>query len=151
MRKIQPVLISGLVIGILDGLTAAIHYYLKTGKNPAAVYKFIASGVLGPTALKGGADMVILGIVLHLMIAMVFAFLFYLIYERTGLFRLSPWLVGLIYGSFVWVVMNLVVVPLSRTPHITLTTSRILTSWLILVVMIGLPLAFMARRRILVS
>jgi uncharacterized membrane protein YagU involved in acid resistance len=95
--------------------------------------------------------MVILGIVLHLLIAMSFALFFYLIYERWGLSRLNPWLVGLIYGSFVWIVMNLVVVPLSRTPLVTLTGSRILTGWLILVAMIGLPLAFMARRRILIS
>ena len=59
---------AGLIAGLLDISAAFIQYYSRTGRNPLAVLKFIASGVFGKAALTGGTEMILLGLVFHYII-----------------------------------------------------------------------------------
>lgn len=139
-------LLSGLLVGTLDIATALIQYYAKTGKDPNNVLRFIASGVFGPDAFSGGAPMAAWGLLFHYTIAFSFTGCFFWLYRRSALLARSRVLTGVGYGLFVWCVMNLVVVPLSRTPKAPFDPGKAALAALILVVMIGLPLSFIARK-----
>ena len=135
---------AGLIVGTLDIGAAFLQYYLKTGRNPLTILPFIASGVFGKKAFAGGTEMMVLGLIFHYLIATTWAFIFYYVVSRLPVFRRSWVATGIIYGLLVWCVMNLVVVPLSNTPSRTFTLSGTLIGMGILVVCIGLPLAYMA-------
>ena len=135
---------AGLIIGTLDITGAFLHFYLKTGRNPLAVLPFIASGVFGKQAFAGGAEMKVLGLLFHYLIATTWAFIFYYVIARLPLARMSWVATGIIYGLLVWCVMNLVVLPLSRTPGRPFNLENALIGAGILVVCLGLPLASMA-------
>ncbi|WP_315823668.1 hypothetical protein [Paraflavitalea speifideaquila] len=87
-----------------------------------------------------------LGLLFHFLIALIFATIFY--YAWPLIRRVSTnWVVtGLGYGVLVWMAMNLVVVPLSSTPGMKFTTSGIIIGMLILMVCIGLPIAWVVSR-----
>jgi uncharacterized membrane protein YagU involved in acid resistance len=53
-------------------------------------------------------------------------------------------LTAVVYGLFVWTVMNLIVVPLSNTVHRPFKIDGVLINMGILIVCIGLPLSFIA-------
>ena len=52
------------------------------GKSPAIVFKYISSALLGKEAYTGGTGIVIMGILLHMLIATIFAAIFYLLYKN---------------------------------------------------------------------
>jgi hypothetical protein len=51
---------------------------------------------------------------------------------------------GIVYGLFVWAVMNLVIVPLSRIGHRPFNPVNAVINLLILIVCMGIPLSIMA-------
>ena len=53
---------------------------------------------------------------------------------------------AIVYGVFIYVVMNMVVLPLTRIPAITFHLDKALLATGILIVAIGLPLSFFARK-----
>lgn len=136
------VLKAGLLAGTLDILAAFASFYLKTGKNPALVLKFIASGLFGNKAFSGGADMAIYGLLLHFIIAFLFAAFFFSVMPRLFPAASNKFLTGLGYGVFVWLVMNLLIVPLSNAPKQPFHAFDTVLSMAILIVCIGLPLSF---------
>jgi hypothetical protein len=128
----------GLIAGTLDGLAAI---FLSANGNATIVFKYISSAVLGPEAFHGGMGTVVLGIGLHYFNAFAFTIFYFFIYPHLPLLRKNIVFSSLLYGSFVWAVMNLCVVPLTRisTQHYTL--NGIVKSWAILVFFVALPIA----------
>ena len=96
----------GVIAGALD-LTSA---YISFGPN---VPRGIAAGLLGPSAHQGGLGTYIVGIFLHFFIAMSAAFVFYLASRKLGFMVQHPVVCGLFFGIAVFLVMNLIVLPLS--------------------------------------
>lgn len=146
MRK--PLLTTGLLAGTLDGLAAVILYYAKTGNDPLHVFRFIASGVFGREAFSGGIPLALWGIGFHYFIAFGWTFLFFLLARNWRLLT-AHWIAsGIIYGLLVWLMMNLVVVPLSLVPVKAgpKEWSTILTGIFILMVCIGLPISYSAQK-----
>lgn len=138
------VLLAGIIVGTLDITVAMLQFFIKTGKDPFIVPKFVASGVFGNAAMKGGADMIAWGFLFHYIIALCFTvFFFWLISRRPALLQ-NRLLTGIGYGVFTWAVMRFVVVPLSFTTKQPSTLSGTLIAILILIVCIGIPLAYMA-------
>lgn len=142
------VVLSGLLVGTADILAAFGRFYLKSGKNPVPpVSKFIASGVLGTSAFKGGAAMIALGLLFHYIIAFLFTIFFFWLYKRWALMSGNWWVTGIIYGIFIWVVMSQAVVPLSNAPSTAEGgIGDKLAAAGILIAMIGLPLSYIAKR-----
>src|SRR6188768_2158888 len=68
---------TGLLAGLLDGTAACLQVYISRGRMPDAVFKFVASGIFGPSALSGGTMMIIWGIIFHLIIAVLWSTLYY--------------------------------------------------------------------------
>lgn len=138
----KPILLAGILAGVLDGSAAVIMTYLANGRGPEVVFKFVASGVFGvKAAFAGGAEMVIAGLIFHMTIAMIWTIIFFFLYPLIRKTGLNKVVVGLLYGIVVWIGMNLVVVPLSNTPPVPQTFSGILKSAAILMVCIGLPIS----------
>ena len=143
--NLKTIFLTGLLVGSLDILTALIDYYITRGKNPLIVLKFIASGVLGKKALTGGTDMIAAGFLFHYIIAFSFTIFFFWLYPKLRILSRNRILTGIAYGIFIWCIMNFLVLPLSNIPSpITYKVSKVIKATLILIVMIGLPLSFIA-------
>lgn len=134
---------SGLLTGTLDGLAAVLMYSIPSGKDPMNVFRFIASGVFGNDAFAGGIPMALSGLFFHYIIATGWSGLFFIAYPRVPFLSMNKILAGIIYGVFVWLVMNLVVIPLSIVP---MAGSRevldIIKGIVVLIFCIGLPLSW---------
>ena len=143
----SAILLTGLIAGILDGAGAVIVYLIRGGRTPERIFNFIASGVFGPAAMTGGTPMVVAGIGFHMIIAMGWTILFFLAARHFEALR-RQWIAAAVgYGILVWILMNKVVLPLSRVQMAATTTwNSILVGALVLVVCIGFPISLGARR-----
>jgi hypothetical protein len=142
---VSTVVKAGLLAGTLDILLAFLQYYIKTGKSPLIVLKFIASAIYGKTAFTGGAPMAALGLSLHYLIAFCWTILFFLLYPSGKRLFKNPFLLAFVYGIVVWLVMNLVILPFTNIPRPVFKWAPALTGAFILVIAIGLPLSIIAR------
>jgi hypothetical protein len=138
----KAILTAGLVAGTLDILAAFTQFYIRTGKNPLVILKYIASGVFGKEALSGGTAVMIWGLVFHYMIAFGATLFFFWVYPRLKFMAVNKWATAVVYGLFIWVVTNLVIVPLSLIHKFPSNPVQSVIGALILIVMIGLPLTF---------
>ena len=139
----KPTLVATLVCGTLDILFASILSTIY-GNGPAAMLRRVASGPF-PEATDWGAAGSTLGLATHftLMAIMVIAFML-VARERPALLE-RPWVAGLIYGVITYVVMNLIVVPLRFETPLPPPTRSITTQLFAHIVLVGVPLAFIAR------
>ena len=80
------------------------------------------------------------GLLFHYIIAFLFTLFFFWIYPLLNLGKWNKVVTGLVYGIFVWLVMNLVVVRIAMGPHpIVLKNAAIAMG--ILMLCIGLPIS----------
>lgn len=140
----QRILLAGVVAGTLDAAAAIIDYYVETGKNPVIIFVFIASGVFGKGAFQGSQSIAIFGVLFHFLIAIIFSAFYFWIYPKIKFLHLNRLTNAVLYGIFVWLVMNLLVVPLTITHAWTFHIMKALLAALILMVCIGMPISFMA-------
>lgn len=114
---LSRILLAGLVTGIIDGLFASIQSFFYDS-NPERVFQGVASTLLGPSALEGGARTAAIGVLMHFGVALGWSAVFLILYERWPRLRdlvrspLGPLKVASVYGPFIWLVMSLVVIPL---------------------------------------
>lgn len=136
---------GGLACGVFDITQAFIAWGLM-GIPPVRILRHIASGLLGPTAYRGGAGTAALGLLLHFVIAFGAATVFY-IASRWILFMTDHAVIsGLLYGECVFLFMNFVVVPLSRAPKGRFTLATLITGPIGHTLLVGLPIALSVRR-----
>lgn len=138
------VLMAGILVGTLDITAAMLQFFIKTGKDPFIVLKFVASGVFGSTALKGGAGMIAWGFLFHYFIAMSFTIFFFWLCSKLPSLLNHRLITGIGYGIFAWSFMRFVVLPLSLADKQPFNLTAAIIAASIIVVCIGLPLAFMA-------
>lgn len=144
-RKLfKAILLTGLLAGTLDALAAVINFYIATGKNPTIVFVYIASGALGKQAYTAGQTIALLGLFFHYCFAIIFSAFYFLIYPRMKILQWNKTIAAAIYGIFVWLVMNLVVVPLSKVSQMPFRIQNALLAVMILIVCIGIPTTFIA-------
>ena len=145
----RAIVVGGVLAGLGD-LTQALVVFGERGVAPIRVLQSIAVGVAGRAAFDGGWRMALLGVVLHFLIATIWA----AVYVRmSGALRLlveRPILCGLLYGIVVFLIMYEVVLPLSlvaRDPLATLFTAPlIITGWIGHPLVVGLPIALATHR-----
>jgi hypothetical protein len=137
---------AGLLVGTLDILSAFLHYYIKTHDTHfLGIFKFIASGAVGKEqADAGDSGMILMGLFLHYAIAFSFTIFFFWIYPKVKILSTNRVLTGIAYGLFIWMVMNLIIVPLSNVPPRPFTIANATINVVILMVCVGIPLSFMA-------
>jgi hypothetical protein len=145
-KSYPAILWGGSIAGTLDILAAFVNSGLR-GVSPARVLQAIASGLLGADAFKGGIATAALGLVLHFFIATTATAVYYAASRKLKVLVEQPIVCGLAYGIPVYLVMNLVVLPLSavpfKPPH---TLEAVVTAALILMFCVGLPIALVVRR-----
>lgn len=144
--ELQTIILAGLVAGVLDGAEASVMLNIKLGINPGQVMQYVASGLFGPQALKGGTPMILIGILLHFGIAFATAATYFLAYPKIKILRISPIMSGLALGLGTWIVMNLIVVPLSKTPPIPFGADDIMIGIIWHMILVGLPISYITKR-----
>lgn len=148
---VRAALRSGLIIGVLDAIAAMLHAQLFAKVGPDRVWRFVAGGFFGlRESLAGGGEMIVAGLIFHFLIAVGWTALFFVLVRALRV-RLdaapTAAALGGFYGLGVWLAMNLVVIPLSRLPGRPLQlTAASGVMILIHVLVIGLPIALLARR-----
>jgi hypothetical protein len=136
-----------LLVGTLDISDAFIFYHLR-GISPIRILQGIASGVLGRAAFGMGHRAALLGLFFHFFIAFCAASVFLLAARKLPIAH-HPWLYGTLFGVTLYIVMNYIVLPLSKIglrpmPPLVPLVNGVAA----LVFCIGIPLAFIARRYI---
>jgi uncharacterized membrane protein YagU involved in acid resistance len=113
---LMAILAGGGMAALNDGLLACIFWGVTRSASPERVFQSVSAGLLGrEAAMAGGLPTALLGVVLHVVIAIGMATAFVLTAQRVPALLRWPWpLVGLAYGAVLYAVMHGVVVPLSR-------------------------------------
>ena len=144
--SIKTILWSGLVAGVLDAIAGVIVYFIFFKLNPFQVLQFIASGIHGPEAINGGVLMMLAGTFYHFIIAYVVAIIYFILYPKIELLRTNKVLMGLVYGLGIWLVMNLLVLPVSNIPKSPFDINLAITGIIWHMVLVGLPIALITAK-----
>ena len=146
-RALAAILWGGVIAGIFD-LTYATLFYSFRGVKPIRVSQSIASGLLGPKAYDGGIPTAILGVVLHFVIAIGAAAVFYLVSRKLTFLVRQPLIWGPVFGAGIYFFMHYVVLPLAANPRFRTTTLSVATvsDFAVHMILIGPSIALAARR-----
>lgn len=108
-KLLQPILIGGLIAGVLDITYAFVFSYIRSGRTPAFVLQSVASGALGRDAYQGGAKIAALGLGFHFVIALTAAATCVLASRAPPFLTTHLIFSGIVYGLCVYAVMYCVV------------------------------------------
>ncbi|QEC67239.1 hypothetical protein FRZ67_08000 [Panacibacter ginsenosidivorans] len=143
---IKAVAITALIAGTLDMIGAIISYTANGGKNPLVIFQYIASAVFGKVAYNGNVSMILAGLFFHYLIAFIFTLFFFLLFPKIKLLAANTILLAIVYGIFVWAIMNRIVIPLTRLDHVSFDITKASIAAFILIVCIGLPVVIGAKK-----
>ncbi|MDQ6902243.1 MAG: hypothetical protein M3139_04410 [Bacteroidota bacterium] len=138
------ILLTGFIAGTLDAAAAIISFYVATGKSPVLIFIYIASAVFGKAAYSATQLIAIVGLLFHYLTAIIFSAFYFFIFPKLKFLHLNKIVAAIIYGIFVWLVMNLMVLPLSKVPPLHFHLANVLLAVGILIVCIGMPVSFIA-------
>lgn len=144
-RALETILYGGLVVGALDALDAMIFFGLWNSSSPKGIFQYIASALLGRASFSGGFATILLGVLLHFLIATILTAIYYCasLYLPMLIRRALVW--GPIYGVAAHFVMNFVVTPLSAAPKTRYSVPVMLNGVIGHALLIGLPIALITR------
>lgn len=110
----SQVLLGGLLVAAADIAFATTYWFSWTAAGLLEVFQAIAVGVLGKASFEGGVATALLGAGLQWFMAAMFVLVYALVGRRVPALLRRPFVYGLPYGLVLYVVMNFVVMPLSR-------------------------------------
>jgi hypothetical protein len=139
-------LATALIVGTLDITYAIVASYLRAGVSPQRLLQSVAYGWFGAASYSGGWPTAAAGLGFHFFIAFTITAIFFAASTRLRWLTARPFVAGPLYGIGVYVVMNYVVIPLSRIglrpfPPLTVFIPGILVHMFV----IGTPIALGAR------
>lgn len=108
------ILLSALLASVFAGVSDIFAASALVRQPPNRILQTVASGVLGRASYEGGGTTAALGLALQVAMSFMIALAYNLAAAKVPVIRDSPLLYGALYGVVVYVVMNFVVVPLSR-------------------------------------
>jgi hypothetical protein len=139
------ILWGGASCAILDGTASTVVFRLK-GVKPSELWQGVASGLLGPESFRRGNTSVALGLLFHCLIAFVAAAVFTETSHYFPLLAIHYLISGASFGVLVFMVMNLIVIPLSAMAKRPVTLQGVIAQVIIHIVCVGLPVAIAASR-----
>jgi hypothetical protein len=152
VKTAARILTAGVLVGILDGLFAiALYVVALKVTTPVRLFQSIASAVLGPESFQGGWATAGLGLLLHFTVAHAWSAAYFVALRFSSLFRrlvaapARAAVVGMAYGILVWLVMDLVVIPMTRTRPTPVTARSFLYVLIGHMFVVGLPIALVMR------
>ena len=141
---------SGLIAGLVAAVVEMIPIALIQGAMGVSlerVLQSIASGWTGAAAYQGGLGSALLGAFFHTLISLVAGVAFALAAIRWPMLLRRPIVWGIAYGFPVYIVMNFIVVPLSRVAFAPTTEPAMMAlSFAIQVFAFTVPIALVCRR-----
>ena len=142
---------TALLVGTLDITYAIAFSYFRSGTAPQRLLQSVAAGAFGrEAAFSGGAATAAAGLAFHFLIAFTITAIFFAAASRLRWLVRHPAIWGPVYGIGVYLVMNFVVIPLSRIgPRPLGAAVVVVTSLLVHMFVIGTPIAFGARRALI--
>ena len=151
---LSRVVIAGLLTGVSDISFATVTAMVRRGVlDPGRVFQSVASGLLGPESFNGGTSTIVLGAFLHFSIALIWTTLFVIAQRRVPLVQSIVASTGgaigfgYVYGMFIWLAMNFIVIPLSQA-RVTPLNNPVF--WVMLFghgIFVGIPIVMLARDR----
>jgi hypothetical protein len=139
VRPIRIIVIAGLVAGTLDITAAIIIYQLP----PVRMFHHIASGAFGrEAAINGGGLTAACGLFFHYFIAFSWTLLYVTLYPYIRKINAKFYVTGILYGPLIWLVMNCVVLPLSKIEMSRFDWNKMSLGMTILIFAIGIPIAW---------
>jgi hypothetical protein len=109
-RIFWAILWGGLVAGTLD-ILSAFASYVPHGATELGILKYVASGLIGPGAMKGGDAVALLGLGVHFGLTTIMAAVFVAAAIKLPWLLARPWLWGCAYGLLTYVLMVYIIVP----------------------------------------
>ena len=147
---LRPIALGAMIIGTADAII--YHWFVSSvlgGYPLITVYQYLASGALGNAAFEGGIATALIGLFFHFIVSFVVAGVFILSADRIPLLRRYAIPGALLYGFGVFIVMNLIVLPLSAAPPLPAPAVPQLIELIIdHVLVIGLPLGILVQRNV---
>ena len=118
---------AGIATALSDGLFSSVLVVVFYHSGFSRLWQGVAATLLGPSAFSGGPRTALIGLAMHVGVALGWSTVFLVLVTRwPGLRALVTSRYGVVkaaalYGPFVWLMMSLVVVPLllQRPPRIT--------------------------------
>src|SRR5438046_92704 len=126
-RTLPLLLRTWVTIAIIDGIFASCLSVFAYGSTVTRLWLGVASTVLGPSALQGGTRTALVGVLLHICVALMWSLVFLTLAKTLpALRRFISTPAGIlagaaVYGPAILMVMSLVVISLAtgRPPSIT--------------------------------
>jgi len=144
---LKTILLAWLTAGCLDLFGAITVYSLIMQRvTTMRLLQGIARGALGSSAYEGGVATALAGVALHFTIALCFTVFYFFIFPFIPFLKKQRIISGLLYGLFVWCVMNLAVLPLLHIANIPTKWDSITRGAVILMLCIGLPISLIVSR-----
>jgi hypothetical protein len=140
---LQAVIVATLACGILDA-TAATTQAALLGIPAQRVWQTVASGVMGPRAFERGWHTGTFGLALHFIISFTISTIYVLASQRLPFLLKYPLTAGAFYGIDVYIVMNYIVLPLSRRAKRPFNRNFALTQLVIHICIVGWSIALSA-------
>jgi hypothetical protein len=137
-------LLAGLLVGTLDITGASIQTYIKTGRGPGTVLRYVASGFFGKEAMTGDGSILFWGLLFHFMIALTYTFLFFMMVRLIPALLKQRVLLAVVYAFLMWAGVRFLVIPFSQITPAPLVLKNVLIAVAILLVCISTPLCLFA-------
>ncbi len=146
-RRVWTVFWVGLVAGTLD-ISENIIFNGFRHITPYQIFQYIASGLIDGKSFTMGDASVALGVAIHYTIAMTWTVVFYLLSRKLLILTRQATICGIVYGGAVYVIMNFVVLPMTRVPHAhaAMTVASRVSGVLALLFCIGLTIALLVKK-----
>jgi len=113
----QRLIRTWLTIAAIDCIFATTLGVVAYKSTAARVWEGVASVLMGPSAINGGAGAVAIGLLMHLAVAFTCSLVFLLVLGASAALRqlvahpAGILAVAAIYGPMIWLVMSIVVIP----------------------------------------
>jgi uncharacterized membrane protein YagU involved in acid resistance len=131
----KQIVLSALPASVFAGVPDIFAAAALVRQPPNRILQTVASGLLGRASYQGGWTTVALGLALQVAMSFVIALVYNLAVAQAAVIRDSPLMFGALYGVVVYVVMNFVVVPLSRAhPKPRWTPQSVIAMLIVMVV-----------------
>jgi uncharacterized membrane protein SirB2 len=140
-KVLTAIVAGGLTAATCDFIAAMLIYHLPA----LTVGRAVARGWFGKAAMEGGDDVAAIGIVSHYAILLIAAAIFVITSLRFPILRRMAWITGPLFGICIYVVMHLVIVPLSAAGSSNPHGIQFVEEFLGHMLVIGLPIAIWAR------
>jgi uncharacterized membrane protein YagU involved in acid resistance len=141
---VTRLLISALSASVAAGIPDVFVAAALSRASPGRVLQTIASGVLGEASYTGGSTSIASGLGLQIAMSFVIALIYNIAFSYLAGIGRSPLLFGALYGIVIFVVMNFVVVPLSRAYPKPQWDLKSVVAMLIVMVLFGEIISFIA-------